>query len=404
MKKIQSLFFLSMVVFSGILGSATPTQAFLLEMEENVIVDQPKEDDFHAIGGKISIQENIDGDVVIVGGDVKIQGDMEQDLMVAAGSLNVNGNVGDDLRVFGGEVKLYGNVKDDVIVRGGKLFIAQDAVIGGDLIVLRAGSVQMNGVIEGNTFIRGGIVKLNGIHRGDLKVQAGILEFAGQAEGQSQLAAKKISIQTTAEFRGDIDYWQKSGILNEDQIAHTGKITQDPELKFNFRPVGVLPTLFGDSNETVRIDLVRFLSSLLILFLILMGGNRLLKETAQAQNRHWLRTGSIGLMFFILTPILAIVLALTLIGIPLSIFILGIYMTSLFLGSILTAGFLVHNLNQKYKWKWNRMKLFGGAVGIFLILKQIALIPLIGPIVLFILMCITFGALLENTMKRTKTN
>ena len=120
-------------------------------------------DDLYAGASRVTIDGDVQGDVVVAGGEVDIGGAVEDDVLVAGGRVTISGDVGGDVRVAAGEVELQGPIAEDALLTGGRLRLAPTGRIGGDLI-FSAGEMDLNGSVEGDvvgnagTYRRGGSV------------------------------------------------------------------------------------------------------------------------------------------------------------------------------------------------------------------------------------------------------
>ena len=149
-------------------------------------------DDVYACGGAVDLGADVRGDLVAAGGRIHV-GNVQQDVIVAGGKVEIDGDVGDDVRVAGGEVTIAHHVGDHVVAAGGTLHFLPGSHVAGDIIV-RAGKVILDGVVDGAVDAGGGDVTLNGtvgggvratakeLHVGDHAVIGGNLQYATRGE------------------------------------------------------------------------------------------------------------------------------------------------------------------------------------------------------------------------------
>jgi hypothetical protein len=105
--------------------------------------------DLYVLGGRVTVQGNVDGDLTALGGQVEINGTVTGDLLAAGGTISLAGTVNGDARVFGGQLNLAGSVDEDLAVTGGQVTVPAGGKIGGDLIV-SGGQVTISGAIAGS--------------------------------------------------------------------------------------------------------------------------------------------------------------------------------------------------------------------------------------------------------------
>jgi len=115
------------------------------------------------------------------------------------------------------------------------------------------------------------------------------------------------------------------------------------------------------------------------------------------------RSALIGLLYFVVTPVIGVLFLITVIGIPISLFIFIMYGFMIFFAKPLTAIVLAKSTEIKYaKKKWGKTKVFFSSLGYFIALKFIGIIPVIGWILVMIGVFIAFGAMLDTDWEKWK--
>jgi hypothetical protein len=395
------IFFASAALTGGLLWNTLPTEAFDYEIGEEIAITQPVEDDFGALGGKVVNFETIGGDFMVIGGEVTVDNTVAGDLFAIGGRLEVRGDVADDVRAFGAEVRIAGTVGDDLIVRGGKVTIEPDAVVKGDLIV-RGGRVELLGTVQGNVIAHGAFLNLGGTIEGNLKTAGDFVSLSGRIGGKTEMASREIELGKDVFFQGDVDYWQRFGEVNFDAVRHDGEIRLNPELKFNFQQARFLGPLYSEPAIAQRILLLGVLSGLLMILILSLLPLRPWIDTAKRLNEgvgmHFVR----GLLYFLITPLAALLLMVSLIGLPLGLMVLGFYLLSVYLAPILTAMVLAQWTNRKGKYQWNKGILLGVSALFFLVLHFLAWVPFLGSVIVKLLACVVMGALLTHCVEHCK--
>ena len=115
------------------LGLAVPGQAFEADSGDTVSTTETKSN-FHVSANTITINENIEKDLVAAGNTILVNADIERNALLGGNQITINGDVGGSVRAAGNQLTLNGNFADDVIVAGNQITIT-DAVIEGDLVV-----------------------------------------------------------------------------------------------------------------------------------------------------------------------------------------------------------------------------------------------------------------------------
>ena len=142
-------------------------------------------------------------------------------------------------------------------------------------------------------------------------------------------------------------------------------------------------------------------SLLFLIGLVVLGGIVILLVPEAVRNVSRdvrARTGralAIGAAVFIGIPVLAVLLAITIIGFPVTIFLVGLFLAGLFAAYLAVALVVGQVILRKFRGErnggfWSRV----GALALgLLILAVAALIPVLGPIITIAALMIGFGAM-----------
>ncbi len=388
-----------LIALAGILFFiATPALAATFASGDTLSIRNPINDDYYVGGGTVTIDSKIEGDLLAAGGTINVSGDVQQDVMVAGGTVNVDGRVGDDLRVAGGAVTVTSNVADDVVIAGGNIKLAQGATASGDMLVA-GGEVEILGRVRGNLKVRGGSVTLRGTVGGNLDMDGGTLIMDGTVAGTSRVVVDKLDMGSTAKFGKDVTYWTKDGQVNFASGAVAGSATYDPTLRSvrsEERAPAVATALAG------VFSLFGILSAALLILLLLFATRTFFPDAAaQLRKEPWWDL-FYGFVYLVLTPFAALLLMITIFGFPLGLFLLFYYLFSFaFIGPV--SALLLANLAKQYYGKdWGRGMLFLVAIGFYIALKLLNLIPIIGWLAKLLLYAMIFGALCVTKLTKAR--
>jgi len=387
--------FASALLTGSLLLSAAPVFAatFQASDEDAFSISIPVNDDLYVAGGLVQVKERINGDLVIAGGEVTITGDVTEDIIGAGGRLNIEGNVGDDVRAAGGEITIRGKISGDLIVAGGQVRISEGAVIEGDAVI-SGGMLVIDGEINGDVKIAGGEVYFGGEIAGDTKIYVDHFQIAGTITGDTTIVAQEVTLEDGALIKGNLTYWLPGDAPDFSTVV-SGTATFDPDLKHVNREV--METTFLGATTVALLALMGYsllASALIILLLILITNTFFAKTAKHLKSSPW-KCMLIGFLFFALTPIIAVLFLITVIGIPISFFIFIMYGFAIFFAKPLTAITLAKWTELKYKKKWGKTRLFFVSIGAYLLLKLLGFIPIVGWIVCILAILLAFGALLQ---------
>jgi len=156
------------------------------------------------------------------GGAIEMRGiDRDGDLKVIAGSAEITGRIGEDLAVFGGSIDVDVQVEGDIRLAGGSIMAAGrtagDAEIAG-------GSVEISMDIGNDAELAGGYVRYSGTIGGTLDTAAGVLDIREDAiiTGRADMAGQTLTLR--GHFLGNVD-----GIAEE--VIISGRIDGDVEIE-----------------------------------------------------------------------------------------------------------------------------------------------------------------------------
>jgi cytoskeletal protein CcmA (bactofilin family) len=324
-----------------------------------------------AMGGEVSVTGDIGGGPVFAaGGSVVVDASVSGDLMTAGGDVSVSGQFA-GVKATGGDVFFGGQTSGDAEFAGGSVEIGDGAVIDGDLKAA-GGEVVLTGDILNDASLAGGEVRIDGRVAGDLEIAAEDVVIGPNAIIEGELNYKspsEASIADGAEIRGDTIYNQVSSRELDFGDGHwSGDSAKG-------RAFGALFWFVASAASGALMG---------VLFPGWMAG------AATAGRDAPIGTFIMGLGVLLLTPILAVLFMVIIIGLPLGLLLLAIYGGLLIVSSI-GAGYAAGHLffdrtnDDQAKLSW-----FFAGLAIILILGAA---PFIGWVVSFLSAAFGMGAL-----------
>lgn len=386
-KKIFNYIVLSFIVILFPLSA----MAASFQAGERMLVSIPSSDDLYVAGGQIRVESKIDGDLLVAGGEIDIDSEISGDLFAAGGRIYVDKNVGDDVRVVGGQIEIRGNVGDDVIVFGGQIRILDNVEIGGDLIV-NGGEIRLDGKVLGNIIVNGGRVVLNGSVAQNAQINSKLFEMNGNIGSSSKLVAEEIMLGANTSFGESVEYWTKKGEID----FGSANATYNSSLGERFEKAKRGGVGFENAMKALF-----FFSGILIIALLLIA-RKLFNGVSKTLKEERLKSFGIGVLYFILLPVVGVLLCITFIGLPLGLFTLMIYGFSFVFAIPTSAVVMATCWERKKEKKWGNWKFFGASILIFLILKIVVLIPVLGCLLVGFIVASVFGAVITEKMKIAK--
>ncbi|MFC1754355.1 hypothetical protein ACFL96_13350 [Thermoproteota archaeon] len=321
---------------------------------DEIIITTEKDENLLATGGKIVIDAPVEGDLMVGGGELIVNAPVNGDIMAGAGKITINEKVTGDLRLGGGDILILGDVEGDILSGSGNIVIKNDHVSGD--IAISAGNAEIYSDVSGSVDFEGGSLLIDGTVTEDVNAEA-----------------KTINLSDNVLIKGDLNYKSKSEIsLNQDQVE--GSITRSKKAVGK----GWFSKIFGK----IYLITVLFILGLILLYTISTAS----QKVANIMNAYPIQSLLVGLVTLILTPIIAIILLVTVIGILFGVALLLLYAFAVLLSMVYFSIYLGAQIFRLFKKEVHpAVELIVGLV-VFVIL---AIPPVIGGIIIFL--AIIFG-------------
>ena len=362
------------------------------ESGDNIVISKPVYEDVYLAGGNITINAPIHGDLVIAGGTININDSVSNDIIIAGGEITLNAHAGDDIRLAGGRLNVNQNVTGDVVVTGGSFQLARNSTVGGSLIA-GGGEVTVDGSINGYVRSMAGSFVLNGRVGKHLDSRGKDISINGTIAGDAVLSADEIEVGQDAAFGNKVRYWSADPV-NFGQSVKSGNAVLDESLRID-----------GGSGKYLGfasfLGLLWYLGAALVFIVLIQF---LFGRYIQNASVNFSRAGAgrsilYGFLFFILIPVAILVALLTLIGIPLALLMIFLFMTLILLATVITSLVLANYINIRYYDNRGMWRQVWTAFGIFILLKLITLIPVLGWLLMIAAVFLAFGVLIVEFLR-----
>jgi len=314
--------------------------------------------------------EVIEGNLYAAGSSLVIDGKVTGDIICAGQSININGKIGGNLRLVGNTINFNGQVERNGIIIGATGITSASSTIGWDLLIL--GNIfELNGKVGRDLYGGAGKVNLGGQVGKNIN-----LDFGAQNKDE-----KPFTITSTAKINGQLKY--KS---DKDATIDAGAVITG-ETIHNF------PTAVTKKSNLANLGwwwgkLISLFSALVVgLVLISFWREQVIKITDLISAKAGASLGW-GILALLLTPIIAIILLITIIGIPLALILMALWLIAMYVSKILVGILIGRTLLSKYWLKQKDSLILAMIVGI-VVAYLIFAIPFIGWIMA--LMATLFG-------------
>lgn len=347
---------------------------------DTIVISQAVPEDFYAVGGRLQIDASVGGDAVLAAGSVDIEGDIDGDVSAAGGQITIAGGVGDDLRAAGGEVSLRGFVTDHAAIVGGAVRIEEGSAIAGRTWIA-AGSLDMAGQIGA-----------------DLRVFARTAVISGQIQGNVEITAREIRIDPGAVIGGHLVWHSEQPPLIAEDAVILGDVAGAAA------PVDELPETAAPVFNTWALGIAILVAAAGVFWLSPL----LVERSGALLSASPARTLVIGAGAAVLTPLLIVVLFVSVLGWLLGLLLLAAYVLAVLLSGVLGLLMLAQLLRMRTMAQepvpatgrsrgWRSMVLLL-PVTVFALLVQS--VPVLGTLFSLLVMLAGFGALASLAMHR----
>lgn len=386
MKKYAwSTLMLPFLVMSSINMAAQKT---FVKTGDNIRISEPVTGNTYLAAGEAFIDAAIAGDLIGAVGSIQIQAGIRKDILLAGGKINLDADAGEDVRILGGNIVISKPIKGDLLIAGGEVLITEEANVGGDIIVA-GGNVTVGGTANGNLYIAGGEVQLTGKVLGNLSSHSGKLSIMGSVEGSSKIIAQDLLISQEASFGQEVRYWTKNGKVEFGTSLDSGVVAIfDNNLRPGYANVDWEK---GLKTGLKAFMVFRILSGILLIGLLISIFGRFFAARAGLMRKYAGRSFARGLTLLLALPILSGFAFVTVIGIPLGIIGFSAFTVFAFSAGAVTAIVLAYELARIKNWPLSGGKIFLLSLGIFILLRLIGFIPVLGWGINLVLAAIALG-------------
>ncbi len=324
----------------------------------------------------VRITNALPADLITAGGSVSIEAPIGGDVLAAGGTLDVRSGAGGDVRVVGGRARIVGPVNGDVAAAALTL-----GVFGTARTIYAAGaSVTVEASSTGAARIYGANVALGGTYGSNVSV----------------VASNQLTILPGTHIRGTLTYSAPEQLVLPESVIIDGGVRYTGSYAY-------LPT-----KEQVRqyalagagiFFLVRVLAGAIVAGL-LAGLFPKVAATVSAlalarEPRQLLKTFLIGAGVVILSPLLILILFISLVGAGLSLLLSILYALLLVLAYTATGIVLGHTLRRVVLFRiyGDREPMWQDAVVGTALVHIVSLVPYLGIVVVFLFALLCAGAL-----------
>ena len=324
MKNLKYLLFIPIIFILPLAA-----QAHVVKSSDFIYIakDEIVEGNLYFRAKSLNIEGQVLGDVIGVASNIQINGKVSGDIISLAQNINIKGEVDGNVRVMSNILNISGNIKRNINFLGESLIMESESLSEKDILFKSINS-EFKGKTQGNLYGQSHHVLIAGEVGGDVNIE--LDRF------QRKNYLNLLSVKNNAIISGSLNY--QSG---NDAIIETENISGEINKRMPTKNKSQVP----NPSKLLFLIVSNFIVALLLSFLF-KKKMKSIQEIIITKNYGLLGYGAIILF---LTPIVALILLVTVIGAPIAIMSLALWGILLFLSSIVTAMAIGKYLFQRLK-------------------------------------------------------
>lgn len=326
--------------------------------------------DLFRTNDNVFVEENLAGSSFVAGNKVDVKADINGILFAAGNNATVSGK-SDYAFIAGNIIKIDNASFKDGFIAGSDISIS-NSTIERDLYV--AGNIiSITNNIGRSAYIAGSDITIDGVINGDLHVEG-----------------NNITINSNTIINGRLSYNEDATItFSKDAkiLGETTKIKSNNNFESKFKVATIGSKLLDALTSFLNILVVGLISILLF--------PSLFKKIKEIENKKLLSAFGFGLLTLIVCPIAAVFVMITIAGLSLGLISLVLYFIAIYVSTIFST-YKLSSLVFGNKIKNDYLLMIVG----LLIVSLIKLIPILGGLCSFILLCLGLGIIITQIFKR----
>lgn len=335
--------------------------------------------------------ETVDGFGFFAGNTVTVDGDVNGSSFVAGQDIYINGNINGDLFVAGQTITINGTVNGNVYCAGQNINYNSadsqgDVVIAGQMI-----GISSNAVVNRELFAAGYSLIINGSVGRDFYGAGENITIGGNVGRNVFMDANTIKLLDEGYIGGDLYYRSEvEADLGSGTIVGSTdwkQVDRTPDRQVNASAVALWSALYAIG------------SSLLVWVAITLWKPQIWERTSEAIFNQPLKTLGIGAIALIVTPIITILVMITILGIPLASLVGLGYGVFLYLSRLVAAVFIGKWLAKTFGWKEVHKGFWLTLLGLVLI-AVLSIVPVLKTLVWLLIAFTGLGSLISASFSR----
>jgi cytoskeletal protein CcmA (bactofilin family) len=363
---LGALLLVALLVPSAVLAFNVKTADSVYIKEDEVV-----EGNMYIASNNITIEGVVNGDLIALGQNINVKGKIMGDIISVSQNLNVEGEIGGNIRSITNTASLINTtVKRNVNLIGTNILINENSNINWDALIL-AGVAEMRGTVQGS--LHGMVDKL--LISGDVNKDVSFTINQNNNYYQDE----PIKITDDSNIKGDFNYSYNKN-LNIDESLVAGAIN------FNKKDIE------NNWQKNIWNFIIAVFSALVVGLVFISISKKEMAIIQEKVNSRYKKSLLIGLGILFLTPIISVILMLTIIGIPLGFIMLIFWFILLYFAQIMVGLGLGKQIREKL-FKTKKKNIMADLVIGITILYLLFSIPIFGKIIMFLSTLLGLGVI-----------
>ena len=334
-------------------------------------------------GGNVRPAMPVKGDLYAAGGRVTVDQPVAGDAALAGGAVTVRAPVGEDLRAAGGDINIESTVGGELYASGGNITLSNAAVVA-DAVTLYGGNVNIEGKINGPLKVYAQKIVLNGEVTRDVELNAEQIELGPRAK-----------LGGTLRYSSDAQFKTAEGVVIGGATTRGDSMNGRPDTHHDREWHGEMMGSGSGWAGTIAGTLASFVTLLAVgaLFLLVFTGFSR-RASSRMLAAPWPALAA-GMAVLLGTPLLAVILLITLIGIPLGMVLMMLFPLMLLMGWVVGVFSIAQRVQrsiQKDAPSGSSAAMVGFFALTLLLLLLLGSLPFIGFLILVAIMLLGTGA------------
>ncbi len=339
------------------LSAAAYAQGFQSGNDVTVAAGQQLNKTLFVAGQTVDIAGTVNGDLFCAAQNISVTGTINGDVICAGQSVQISGLVNGNVRVIGQNITVDGTISRNISAAGQNVTLGANSKVTGDA------SIASQTIVDNGSIGR------------DLVVAANSVTINGQVDRNVQSVDASLTLGNEATISGNINYTSKHLLtkVNGSKVAGTISQTIPKQTRFGWL-----------SGHRWWLELYLFVALMIAALVVVLLLPQVLQMASGVAIVEPLKTFLIGLVVSIVTPVVIVLLCITVIGMPLAVVLLLLWLSALVLSAPVVAYYLGRLLLHRVT---------NNAIYFMLLGAVLLLILLILPIIkiLVILLTVWFG-------------